>query len=148
MLDTNTRLRLYSKLSCAVILFYSLAYILGNIGLIGYPYPDWWTYLTITLGSLLVPAIYGLFAFPAQWPKRRPGLGYAFFWIAALLGTMAVPSYFWLSRALSRMDCGNTCVGVPSDAEWVAMATVSLTLAVATPLALAYYRRLKQEKDV
>lgn len=146
MPDINTRINRYFTLLPVVIFLYGLAYILISAGIVRYPYPDWWIYPTTILSSLLVPVLYGhLFAFPAQWlAKRRPAWGYAFFWTAALLGATVVPGYFWLSRALSRMDCGNTCVGVPSDAAWVAMASVSIILAVATPLLVAYYKQLNR----
>lgn len=136
------RFALYFILSLTTALLYGLAYTLSVLGAVKHPYPEWWMYPTIMLGSLLLPAAYGLlFALLARWRvKRSPEIRHGFFWVAAMLGLVVVPGYFYLSRGLSRIDCGDTCVGVPSDIAWVAMAAVSLTLAVAVPLLFAYYR--------
>lgn len=142
------RFTLYFCLSIAIAVLYVLLYLLASSGVIKYPPPEWFPYLTIVSASLLFPAAYGLlFALLARWRLREnPGIvRHGFSWVAVLLGLVAVPAHFFVARGLSRVDCGDTCVGTPSDMAWFVMAAISLAIAVGGPLLLAYYKWPKAE---
>lgn len=112
------------------------------------PYHDtplqWYEYLAMILNTLLIPAIYGLFALFAQKRSKEDiKVERIFFGWAAALGLITSLLSYAFNR-FSHVDCGDTCVNyIPSYTAINWMLLVSLAIAMIYPLVLAIKGRTK-----
>lgn len=99
---------------------------------------QWYEYTQMVLGSLLLPALYGLIIpFALKRDIKGKNMTPATLRMAAIIGGLSQLGAYALNQT-SHLDCGDDCVlGVPSYSAINAMFVVGILVAVVAPVLLS-----------